>query len=309
MKRQLRMALALALTTLVEAEDGSVWTEAYIDGRWHSLEACLPEPMLDSGRHRKVAERATFIHTYVFGQYESDEEIVEKGELMTELNLTESYTTTPNHSSRIKNQKALHDANKLRTARDDKQRQSYEAAMKGSRWRGNAATIETYLSGPWDKRFTEAMLNLLTEKDLHDVSLDVLYDNIYTQTATKSLNDSQMRYVVNPRIENETLTSYKWFLRQRMAHITSIHELVAWCRDSINLVQGQNPKNLRQVPKATYLHRQADALGKKIFFVAAARSLGWAVRLRKEDGRLQWNDDNSWHEVPPLSWSEVANER
>ncbi len=197
-------------------------------------------------------------------------------------------------------------ANDLRVKDDDATRMSYEATLTDDRWRGNQATIQALTEGPWDTRMTSKLLDLLTEKDWHDVSLDVLHDNLYTQTATDELNDIQMRYVVNPRIAGEPLVPYKWFLRGRMRHIGSMAELVAWCRDSIVLVSGQNPQQLCQTPTSVYTSRLADDLGKRLFFVATARSLGYPARINEVDGRLQWHDDERWRDVPPLSYARMS---
>ncbi|MBO7610237.1 MAG: transglutaminase domain-containing protein [Muribaculaceae bacterium] len=194
--------------------------------------------------------------------------------------------------------------NKLRLAYEDSLRQSYEATMPIEAWRGNHATIKQFLDEAPNRIMAEKLLSVISAKDLRDVELDVLKDNQVSQVDT---NEIYLRYVLNPRIENEWLTPYKAPLKQLMDNIKSPIQLVQWCDKNITMASewhsadgvehGPNPQMLRQLPFSVYKARKTDELGRKIFFVAAARSLGWPARINEVDGRLQYYQNNNWNDV------------
>jgi hypothetical protein len=68
--------------------------EAWVDGKWHFLGACEPEPVLDMGWFNGPAFRGMLMHTKVFGSYKGPEEIMETTGCYTEINVTENYAST-----------------------------------------------------------------------------------------------------------------------------------------------------------------------------------------------------------------------
>ena len=75
-------------------DDNHAWVEVWIDGKWHFMGACEPEPALDMAWFAEPVKRAMMTHTFVFGQYEGSEEVLEKTALFTRLNLLSNYTRT-----------------------------------------------------------------------------------------------------------------------------------------------------------------------------------------------------------------------
>lgn len=75
-------------------DDNHAWVEVWIDGKWHFMGACEPEPALDVAWFSEPVKRAMMTHTFVFGQYEGSEEVLEKTALFTRLNLLSNYTKT-----------------------------------------------------------------------------------------------------------------------------------------------------------------------------------------------------------------------
>lgn len=75
-------------------DDNHAWVEVWIDGKWHFMGACEPEPALDVAWFAEPVKRAMMTHTFVFGQYEGSEEVLEKTSLFTRLNLLSNYTKT-----------------------------------------------------------------------------------------------------------------------------------------------------------------------------------------------------------------------
>ena len=194
--------------------------------------------------------------------------------------------------------------NNKRFAYEDSIRQAYEATMPVEAWRGNHATIKQFLDEAPNRLMAEKLLSVLSAKDLHDVELDVLKDNQVSQVDT---NEIYLRYVLNPRVENEWLTPYKAPLRQSLYSINNPLELVQWCNNNITVerewhsadgvIHGPNPQQLRQLPMSVFKIGKTDELGRKIFFVAAARSLGWPARINEVDGRLQYYLNGNWNDV------------
>jgi transglutaminase-like putative cysteine protease len=75
-------------------DDNHAWVEAWVDGKWHFLGACEPEPVLDMGWFNGPAFRGMLMHTKVFGSYKGPEEIMETTGCYTEINVTENYAPT-----------------------------------------------------------------------------------------------------------------------------------------------------------------------------------------------------------------------
>ena len=61
--------------------DGNhAWVEGWINGKWHYMEACAPEPVLDRAWFTEDASRAMLIHTWSFGaKYEHENTMVDYG--------------------------------------------------------------------------------------------------------------------------------------------------------------------------------------------------------------------------------------
>ena len=72
-------------------DDNHAWVEAWVDGKWHFLGACEPEPVLDMGWFNSPVSRAMLLHTNVFGHYDGPEDIIRKNKVFTEINLIRNY--------------------------------------------------------------------------------------------------------------------------------------------------------------------------------------------------------------------------
>ena len=72
-------------------DDNHAWVEVWIDGQWHFLGACEPEPELDRAWFNAPASRGMLMHTRVFGQYPGPEQILGVQQGITEINVTDNY--------------------------------------------------------------------------------------------------------------------------------------------------------------------------------------------------------------------------
>lgn len=75
-------------------DDNHAWVEAWVDGQWHFLGACEPEPVLDLGWFNAPASRALLVHTRVLGDYDGPEEVISKTPYFTEINVIDNYAET-----------------------------------------------------------------------------------------------------------------------------------------------------------------------------------------------------------------------
>ncbi|MEI7727874.1 MAG: transglutaminase-like domain-containing protein, partial [Bacteroidota bacterium] len=73
------------------SDDNHAWVEVWVDGKWHFIGACEPDAGLDLAWFTKPAKRAMLVNTTVFGDYEGPEEILQKDELFTKINVLENY--------------------------------------------------------------------------------------------------------------------------------------------------------------------------------------------------------------------------
>ena len=75
-------------------DDNHAWVEVWVDGQWHFLGACEPEPVLDLAWFNAPASRGMLMHTKVFGHYYGPEEVMEMNDNYTEINVISNYADT-----------------------------------------------------------------------------------------------------------------------------------------------------------------------------------------------------------------------
>ena len=185
--------------------------------------------------------------------------------------------------------------NNRRLAQEDSIRHVYEQTMPVEAWRGNHEVIGKFLDEAQNPVMARRLLEVVSQKDLHDISMEVLRDNMVTTTDTTEIFG---KYLLNPRVENEWLTPYKAFFRQHFhGRLNSPDDLIDWCAKNLSIDREHNPQLLRMRPMSVYKSRVTDELGRKIFFVSVARSLGWPARINEVDGSLQYYRNGAWQEV------------
>ncbi len=75
-------------------DNNHAWVEAWVDGKWHYIGACEPEPELDIAWFTAPAKRAMMVHTNVFGLYNGPEEKNLETNLYSKINLLSNYAST-----------------------------------------------------------------------------------------------------------------------------------------------------------------------------------------------------------------------
>ena len=82
-------------------DDNHAWVEAWADGKWYFLGACEPEAILNLGWFNAPAARGMMMHTRVLGKYYGPEEVIERGDTYTDINVTSNYAPTATAHVRV----------------------------------------------------------------------------------------------------------------------------------------------------------------------------------------------------------------
>ncbi len=406
-------------------DSNHAWVEAWVDGEWHFLGACEPEPVLDLGWFNAPASRGMLMHTNVFGQYYGPEEVVGRNACYTEINVTANYAptaTTTIHvvdeynkcvsgavvDFKIYNYAEFYTAaskvsdnngvaflttgcgdmvvwaskdgkfgfakvsagkedsvtivldksadyraslaldieppierntvpaltpqqiamNTERLSQEDSIRNAYvasfpteeEIALWSEQWvtdkqitttlikqsRGNYRTLMTFIEQcNKDLRSKAlALLCTLSEKDLRDVSIEVLNDHFAAVSTSDNEQDYYYQYVLCPRVSNELLTPYRAFFasvisdKESKSYQEHPESWVEWCKQNIMVDNTWNPRMFCMSPQGVWNIRMADTHSRNIFFVAAARSMGIPARIDEVTGKTQYmNKQLAWCDV------------
>lgn len=75
-------------------DDNHAWVEVWIDGGWHYLGACEPEPVLDKGWFTAAASRAMLVHTKCWSGFGEPERMAYTTPLYGLVNCTGRYADT-----------------------------------------------------------------------------------------------------------------------------------------------------------------------------------------------------------------------
>lgn len=161
--------------------------------------------------------------------------------------------------------------------------------------RGNHTTITTFLAEQTDNDHRAAAFDLLTRispKDLRDVTIDVLRDNLQITPAEYD-PETYGKYIRNPRVGYELLTPYKGFFHKVISpEIAEIYrqdptQLVRWVSDNITIDNNCNLRGAPISPSGVWNARIADATSRNIFFVALARSFYIPAYIDPVTGKVQ----------------------
>lgn len=174
--------------------------------------------------------------------------------------------------------------------------------------RGNHAEITAMLESlaePERVLALDLLLNV-SEKDRRDIAMPVVRDHVSNAIPRDKLSKSVSSeiynaYILSPRIESEGLRAWRGELSEMLAEANTPgtpEELAAWVKQNIADAEAANPLRLRMNPASVMKQRRADGLSRKIFFVAAARTLGIPARVNPVTAIPQYLDDNgTWRNV------------
>lgn len=131
---------------------------------------------------------------------------------------------------------------------------------------------------------TNLVIQGLSEKDLRDVTIDVLHDACL-------LSDDALRSG-GIRISTEHLRPYVAFLQKRLPKLTA-KEWIAWVESNIKVDNSNNPKQLFVSAVGVYNNRKCDDRSRELFTVAGARALGMKAKLDPL-GKAMVADGDAW---------------
>ena len=172
---------------------------------------------------------------------------------------------------------------------------------------GNYQTLADFVQYAQGKNLEIKAVNLLeniTDKDLRDVSLEVLQDHFdHTPDLTSSIvsmpPELYGQYILSPRISNENLVPFRKTFTAFFSgeEAQKLHDnpalLVDWVRQNVAIDDDLNPQRVPISPLGVLKARKADRHSRDIFFVAMARSLGVAAQIHPVTGKVQYFD-NEW---------------
>lgn len=173
--------------------------------------------------------------------------------------------------------------------------------------RGNHARIVAMLESfdPQKRPRALDLLRAVSEKDRRDMDMAVLVDHLdNTPAKADGMDEETYRdYVLNARVENEGLTPCRGELSKILAAVPADEKrdagrLARWVGKSVSLSTEGNPQSLRMSPAGVWKGRKTDALGRSIFYVQCARTLGMPARVNAVTGKTQWLDTSGrWIEA------------
>ena len=195
---------------------------------------------------------------------------------------------------------ALKQENQRRLAYEDSLRHAYEATFyQGNhpylaKARGNWRTIEDFINRYRAREGrVDSLLATLTDKDLRDMPMDILEDNLLAESSQ-----------LCPRVENEMiLHPYKHLLQGAFDNDTKARMqtdpslLVKWVKDSIRMNPDTRALRIAQTPVGVWESRVTDTRSRDIFFVSLARSLGIEARKDVVTGKVQYKTRQAWLDV------------
>ncbi len=198
--------------------------------------------------------------------------------------------------------------NSLRLKQEDSLRNAYVASfpvttnefVKNSR--GNHAVISEFLGKKGLGFMPEALLGVISDKDLHDVTMEVLMDAVKAPANPGLDSTTYCKYILSPRVANEHLTPFRaHFLsnlsEREISRLNSVPNIIGWVRDSITIDESSNPQHLRMTPTGVMDSRKCDRKSRDIFFVAMCRTMGHAARIDAVTGKVEYLDNGSWREA------------
>ena len=229
--------------------------------------------------------------------YSMDLEIVPPVERNTVPTLTEEQTST----------------NASRLVYEDSLRNAYIATFDNStplmtKTRGNHGDIREFLDmAKQENRLerAEALLSVISEKDLRDIACITLRDFFeYTPQNLSLPSDIYNKYVLNPRVANEMILPHRAFFNdvlteaQKESWSKDVNSLISWINENIEIDEVHNPQNLRMLPGGVWDSRKTDAFSRNIFFVSICRSLGMPARIDPVTSKVQYmNKVLAWEDV------------
>lgn len=176
--------------------------------------------------------------------------------------------------------------------------QAKQISQRGAEYlvkaRGNKATIIDFINSHKDNEDrVMAILATLSDKDLRDITKEILEDNFTAKTDQ-----------VSPRVEDEMITiPFKNYFEKNIdaklqkQFRDDPYKLVLWINKNIRLNPDKKALQIAQTPVGTMKAKMTDNRSRDIFFVDVARSLGIEAQKDAVTGKVQYKKDGKWTDV------------
>ncbi len=169
---------------------------------------------------------------------------------------------------------------------------------------GNWKDISEYISQYGSRPYAIDLLQSLYEKDLRDISKEVLEDH-FLNTSTQPIPldvDIFTSSILSPRISNEMIRPWRGYLIKAFNPLLqgkdNIPELIVkWINDSIKITDSENYMNCPISPVGVYELKVADKHSRNIFFVALCRSFAVPARIDQATLLPQVYSNGDWQNV------------
>jgi transglutaminase-like putative cysteine protease len=174
--------------------------------------------------------------------------------------------------------------------------------------RGNWRELIDFISSvPEDRKgLIFPLLANISEKDLHDVTTEVLMDNIgnsISYTAAGQDRSVFHSYILSPRIDVENLRPFKSYF-QKVFDKSFINRsrkdpgnIILWINGNIVLNEKENYSKAPLTPIGSYELKVADRRSRNILFVALCRSFGIPARIDPATRIPQYLHGTAWIDV------------
>lgn len=173
---------------------------------------------------------------------------------------------------------------------------------------GNYQNIRQFLSSVEESEIQSSisLLGVLSDKDLRDVSQTVLYDHLRNTRNPLGLDSEGQMFlenVLNPRVANEMLTSYRGYFQNTFSSefqaeaLKNPEVITDYINRTIKIDDGENHYETPLTPKGVNEIKISDINSRKIFFVAVCRSLGIPARLTPGSNVPSYYFDSTWNDV------------
>ena len=165
--------------------------------------------------------------------------------------------------------------------------------------RGNAPVIAAFLERGGE---SEALLRTLTDKDLRDVTEEVLADHLeHTVPAGDIPREIYLSYVLCPRVELEKLTPWRRELQRALTPEETATfrrdpaDLWLWLEDRVTTGVERTYENLVWTPVEALKAGRCDERSFCILYTAMLRAIGVPARLRERDGEPEFWSGGDFH--------------
>ena len=166
------------------------------------------------------------------------------------------------------------------------------------RSRANWQTLQAFMEASEDRPYVQDIFKSLSEKDLHDITLELLRDAYRPGMPYTGF-----------RVENEFLSAYNHFFGENFEDFgayQSPEKIRQWVVENITILNDPKAWNIPMSPAGVYRYRLADPRSRDIFFVDLCRFAGFDAQKDPVTGKVQYKKDGEWLDVSFDGHAEAA---